>query len=134
MYGGSTAFGIDQRDDHTIASELARIAHADGIDIEVHNRGIPWYAHWQEAERFAWDLTAEGPPDLVLFYDGYNDLAMIDPGENHWNGKDSPIDSGGIVAWDVSERSTGEPPKAPPGARYRIGTRPARPCPVEWWK
>lgn len=75
IYGGSTTFGFDQRDEHTIASELARVAHDHGIDLDVVNRGVNAQMHWMEANRFAWDLTTEDEkPDLVIFYDGFNEL------------------------------------------------------------
>ncbi|MFN8017996.1 MAG: carbamoyltransferase N-terminal domain-containing protein [Acidimicrobiales bacterium] len=74
MYGGSTTFGFGQRDEHTIASELARLAHADGIDLQVLNRGVAGDTHWLEAQRFAWDLSVQPHPDLTIFYDGANDL------------------------------------------------------------
>jgi lysophospholipase L1-like esterase len=73
MYGGSTMFGLGQRDDHTIASELARAAWKQGIALDVDNRGVVGDVHWQEANRYAWDLATYGPPDLVIFYDGIND-------------------------------------------------------------
>ncbi len=74
LYGASTVFGLGQRDDHTIASELAKLAWADGIALEVANRGIPAEQHWQEANRLRWDLTREQAPDLVAFYDGASDV------------------------------------------------------------
>ncbi|MCU1496461.1 MAG: hypothetical protein JWM47_414 [Acidimicrobiales bacterium] len=74
IYGGSTVFGFGQRDEHTIASELARLAQGDGLTLDVDNRGVSGDTHWVEATRFAWDVAAERPPDLVLFYDGVNDL------------------------------------------------------------
>ena len=73
MYGGSTTYGLNQRDDHTIASELARVAHEHGVTIDIDNRGALGHLHWMEAERFAWDLTIEAPPDMVIFYDGVNE-------------------------------------------------------------
>jgi hypothetical protein len=73
MYGGSTMFGLGQRDAHTIASELARAAWRDGVALDVDNRGVVGDVHWQEADRYAWDLATYGPPDLVIFYDGIND-------------------------------------------------------------
>ena len=74
MYGGSTMFGMGQRDAHTIASELARAAWADGIALDVENRGVLGDTHWEEAQRFAWDLAGEPAPDLVIFYDGTNEV------------------------------------------------------------
>ena len=68
VYGGSTTWGVGQRDGHTIPSELARAAWADGVALEVENRGVGGDAHWEEAQRFAWDLaerTATGSGDLL---------------------------------------------------------------------
>jgi hypothetical protein len=70
LYGGSGAFGVGQRDDHTIASELARAALADGVTLDVENRGVPGELGWRAATRFSWDLTQHHAPDLAVFYDG----------------------------------------------------------------
>ena len=74
VYGGSTTFGLGQRDDYTIPSDLARAAWEHGIALDVDNRGVVGDVHWQEANRYAWDLATYGPPDLVIFYDGINDV------------------------------------------------------------
>jgi lysophospholipase L1-like esterase len=78
MYGGSTTFGLGQRDEHTTASALAREAWRHGIALDVVNRGVVGDTHWEEAERFAWDLATLPAPDLVLFLDGINDEQAID--------------------------------------------------------
>ena len=76
MYGGSTTFGFGQRDEHTIPSELAKLAAANGYTVDVVNKGVPGDLHADEAQRFAWDVTGDGPkPDVVVFYDGVNDVA-----------------------------------------------------------
>lgn len=75
LYGGSTTFGLGQRDEHTIASELARVAWEHGIALDVDNRGVVGDVHWQEANRYAWDVATYGPPDGVVFYDGINDTS-----------------------------------------------------------
>lgn len=80
LYGGNAAFGFEQRDDHTIASELARAASAAGLTVEVSNRGVPGQLHWRASQRFAQDLaglelTKEPRPDLVLFYDGFEEVS-----------------------------------------------------------
>lgn len=75
FYGGSTAFGLGQRDDHTIASELSRHAWSEGIALDVVNRGGLGDTHFQAGRRFAWDVANEAAPDLVVFYDGGDDLA-----------------------------------------------------------
>ena len=75
--------GVGQRDGHTIPSELARVAWEDGVALEVENRGVGGDAHWEEGQRFAWDLANEPPPDLAIFYDGINEVlsaqAVLDP-------------------------------------------------------
>ncbi|MFM7062365.1 MAG: hypothetical protein ACKO04_02560 [Actinomycetes bacterium] len=75
LYGGSGAFGVGQRDEHTIASELAKAAAAEGVALDVRNRGIPGQMHWRNSTRLAWDLTQSPPPDLVLFYEGAEEVA-----------------------------------------------------------
>lgn len=77
MYGGSTTFGMGQRDDRTIASEIARRAWADGIAIDMSNRGVLGDLLWEEAERFAWEVQVEDPPSIVIFYDGYNEVQAV---------------------------------------------------------
>lgn len=74
MYGGGGAFGLGQRDDHTIASELARIAADDGVQLVVQNRGVPGMLHWRNSTRLAWDLTQDPPPDVVVFYEGADEV------------------------------------------------------------
>jgi hypothetical protein len=76
-FGGSTGYGYFQRDDHTLSSELARLAFADGVRLEVTNFSVPAYTLWQEVARFQYLLTIEPEaPELVLFYDGANELGI----------------------------------------------------------
>jgi lysophospholipase L1-like esterase len=75
FFGASALFGDGQRDDHTIPSEFARLAEADGIPVEVRNYGRPGTAMWQELELFEQVVSSGQKPDLVVFYDGFNDLA-----------------------------------------------------------
>lgn len=89
MFGGSTTFGIGQRDEHTIASELARVAWDHGIAVDIENRGVPGEFHWIEALSYAWQAAGPDRPDLVIFYDGANDLGNAMTGD----GTFQPIDS-----------------------------------------
>ncbi|MEL7209793.1 MAG: hypothetical protein AAGK32_16420, partial [Actinomycetota bacterium] len=41
FFGGSVVFGMGQRDEHTIPSAVARAAESDGVELEVHNYGLP---------------------------------------------------------------------------------------------
>jgi len=77
FFGGSTMYGIGQRDDHTIPSVIARLAEADGINIRATNFGVNGDVNWQETIRFAEALGTDLPrPDLVVFYDGWNEESL----------------------------------------------------------
>ena len=84
FFGGSALFGDGQRDAHTIPSEFARRAESEGILVDAHNYGRPATTMWQELELFQ-QLVATGKrPDLVVFYDGFNDLAgQLNQGLTH---------------------------------------------------
>lgn len=142
FFGGSTTFGIGQRDEHTIPSEIARLAEADGTPIRVQNFGVSSYLTWQEVGLFRRLLRDRQAPDLVVFFHGVNDFAAIcrqlalgqepnglgnplsdertdDPEENC---VDSPGRTGELVARAIS-RSMGD-------ARSSAGSIPV----VEFWQ
>jgi lysophospholipase L1-like esterase len=80
VFGGSAAFGYGtQRDEHTIASDIARRAEADGVRIRVRNFAYPGYQNYQETLKLSQLLATGGRPDVVIFYDGYNNR-MFDAG------------------------------------------------------
>lgn len=76
FFGGSAMYGFGQRDNHTLPSELVRLAEADGVALEAHNFGTPAYVNWQAVSLFSRLVTEREAPDLAVFYDGYNDLSM----------------------------------------------------------
>ena len=76
FFGGSTMFGVGQRDEHTIPSEIARLAEEAGVPIEVHNYGLPGWVSWQELQYLERLLAAGEEYDLVVFYDGFNELLV----------------------------------------------------------
>lgn len=77
FFGGSTMFGFDaQRDEHTIPSEVVRLAEADGRPIRARNYGGPGMTNYQETLVFAQLVAAGERPDLAVFYDGINDIAL----------------------------------------------------------
>lgn len=75
FFGGSTMFGDGQRDEHTIPSEIARLAEADGVSIRAVNFGAGSYNNFQETMAFLDALSREDPPDVAVFYDGANEWA-----------------------------------------------------------
>ncbi|MEL7208163.1 MAG: SGNH/GDSL hydrolase family protein, partial [Actinomycetota bacterium] len=76
FFGGSTMFGEGQRDEHTIPSEIARIAADEGLTVRPVNFGHQGWVLWQEMLKFEQEVAREGPPDLAIFYDGVNDYNL----------------------------------------------------------
>ena len=74
LYGGSAMWGTGARDDYTIASQLARALHAAGTPAEVTNWGESGYVSTQELIALQLELRSGNVPDLVILYDGANDL------------------------------------------------------------
>jgi len=74
FFGGSTMWGEGQRDEHTIPSEVTRLAEAAGAPITAVNFGSPGYTSWEAMLRFEQELAHRPAPDLAVFYDGTNDL------------------------------------------------------------
>jgi lysophospholipase L1-like esterase len=74
FFGGSTMEGAYQRDNFTIASDVAKLAYSKHVAIHVTNYGQQGYAAWQELEQLEELLTAGYRPNVVVFYDGINDL------------------------------------------------------------
>ncbi|MEZ5166792.1 MAG: hypothetical protein R2695_09980 [Acidimicrobiales bacterium] len=78
LFGGSTLYGSGQADGATIPSDLVALAEADGLAVQATNFGRPAYANWQEVQLLEQQL-ADGTrphPDVVVFYDGFNDLTL----------------------------------------------------------
>ena len=75
FFGGSTMFGEGQRDLHTIPSEVARLAEDAGRPIHVVNYGAQSYVHWQEMLLLEQELATRPAPDLIVFYDGANEIS-----------------------------------------------------------
>jgi hypothetical protein len=75
--GGSTMFGLGQRDEHTIPSEVARIAEEAGTPITAVNFGWSSYVAWQEAGLLRRLVAERGSPDLIVFLHGINDLSSL---------------------------------------------------------
>jgi hypothetical protein len=74
FFGGSSMFGVFQRDGHTIPSEFARLAQAHGIPVKVWNFAQIAYVNWQEVLQFEELVSSGRLPDLAVFYDGANEL------------------------------------------------------------
>lgn len=75
FFGGSSLWGEGQRDLHTIPSEVARLAEDDGVALRVSNFGVRGYTAFQEYLVFEQELGRREPPDLAVFYHGFNELS-----------------------------------------------------------
>ncbi len=85
IFGGSAAWGVGSRDDFTIPSLIAKDLEARGIAAEVTNFGEIGYVSTQEVIALMLELRAGRRPDLVVFYDGVNDvLAAYQNGQAGW--------------------------------------------------
>lgn len=74
MFGGSTMWGTASRDDYTIPSCLSKLlAQEFPSRIEVTNYGESGYVSTQEMILLLRELQSGHRPQIVVFYDGYND-------------------------------------------------------------
>ncbi|HKD67354.1 MAG TPA: hypothetical protein VKB84_10975 [Candidatus Binataceae bacterium] len=74
MVGGSTLWGTGVRDDHTLASLLAKRFSANpAYDVEITNLGQIGYVSTQELLQLYQLIRRGQRPDVVVFYDGVND-------------------------------------------------------------
>ncbi|MDG6005854.1 hypothetical protein BIY37_02345 [Candidatus Brocadia sapporoensis] len=74
MFGGSTMWGEGARDAFTIPSVVAKELRQKGIAAEVTNFGETGYVSTQEVITLLLQLQKGKLPDLVIFYDGVNDM------------------------------------------------------------
>ncbi len=75
MFGGSTMWGTGARDGYTIPSHLATLlTKTNGLAVEVTNFGQGGYVSTQEHIALLRELQSGNIPDLVIFYDGVNDV------------------------------------------------------------
>ena len=73
MFGGSTMWGAGARDDFTIPSILAKQLAKDGRAFDITNFGEAGYVSTQEVIALLLELQKGNIPDIVIFYDGFND-------------------------------------------------------------
>lgn len=75
VIGTSAAFGLGQRDDHTIASYLNRLGVESGWSLHVRNLGVPGVTMTDELDGVVAHLELDPVrPDVVVVYGGFNDV------------------------------------------------------------
>jgi len=75
MFGGSTLFGQEVPDRHTIASYLQRMLNETGVRWEVRNFGLPGMNATQQT--LILKRVALRPGDIVVYYHGVNDVYYL---------------------------------------------------------
>lgn len=73
--GGSTTYGFDMTYEESYPAQLERILVEEYgyTQIEVINAGVPYYTSWETLANFQFRVL-DLQPDMVLIYDGINDL------------------------------------------------------------
>ncbi len=74
MFGGSTMFGRGSPDDMTIPSIVSKKLYEKGIIASVTNFGQLGYINTQELISLVREIESGNYPDIVIFYDGMNDV------------------------------------------------------------
>jgi lysophospholipase L1-like esterase len=74
MFGGSTLWGEGVRDQYTIPSLVGKDLAVHKIKAEITNFGEVAYVNTQELIELILQLERGNIPDIVIFYDGYNDV------------------------------------------------------------
>ncbi|MCZ4353639.1 hypothetical protein O4H61_14055 [Roseovarius aestuarii] len=73
LFGGSTVFNIEVPDEYTIASQLQKMVNRVTDSTAVINMGVTSIDSGQQLSRLVEDIRLQ-PQDIVLFYDGVNDV------------------------------------------------------------
>jgi lysophospholipase L1-like esterase len=82
LFGGATIWGTGARDEFTIPSYVSKtLAEKYPHRFHVVNYGQDQYVSTQEVVAFLREMQKDNVPDIVIFYDGYNDtFAAIQAG------------------------------------------------------
>ncbi|MDC1311972.1 hypothetical protein N8Z26_05910 [Burkholderiales bacterium] len=75
LFGGSTLFGQEVPDEHTIASHLQRMVNDAGLAWTVSNYGLPGMDTSQQVSILKTIPLRE--EDIVIFYHGVNDIYYV---------------------------------------------------------
>jgi len=88
LLGGSTVAGAREpdnqadSDDDTIAAHLSDIAFSNNNPMVVENFGVPNYRSTEELNKLMKLLRAGHRPDVVIFYNGFNDTEFASRGQS----------------------------------------------------
>lgn len=82
FFGGSTLWGTGVADTDTIPSFVSRYLNKDNPVYDIVNYGQSGYQSTQEVIQLILEIQKENIPDIVVFYDGVNDIyaGVFSPG------------------------------------------------------
>ena len=104
VFGGSTIFCGEMPDSLTVPSQLQQMVIANGFDVDVLNFGIQGI-RIENQFKILKSIPKLGPDDIVIFYDGVNDLEKVyDSGLNLKNNQTPWMQINKIVA-ELENRS-----------------------------
>jgi hypothetical protein len=76
LFGGATMWGTGARDEFTIPSHVSKVlAQTYPRQFSVVNYGQDAYVSTQEVVAFLREIQMNNIPDIVVFYDGFNDAS-----------------------------------------------------------
>ena len=76
VFGGSTVFCAEVPNSMTLPSQLQKIVLGNKFDVDVVNYGVPGI-RIENQLKILETINELGPDDIVVFYDGVNDLNTI---------------------------------------------------------
>lgn len=76
FFGGSAAWGSPVPDESTIPSLISKKLCDKGISVKITNMAVGGYVTTQEAMKYFLQLRQRSPPDIAVFYDGWNDVTL----------------------------------------------------------
>ena len=74
VYGGSTTWGSRTEYNETYSSYLSKILCDKGFNVNIKNYGQLSYTNTQEFIKFILGVKNGNVPNIVIFYDGVNDM------------------------------------------------------------
>lgn len=79
VFGGSTILGVNVPDDRTVPALLVQRLKQAYPDRRFHvrNYGVGWWVSTQSMMQLLLELRAGERPDIVVFYDGINDIDAL---------------------------------------------------------
>lgn len=75
VFGGSSVWGVGAHDAYTVPSLIAERLARTGRPVEVTNFGQVGYVSTQEVIALYREIQQGRVPDVVIFFDGYNDIS-----------------------------------------------------------